>query len=79
MRLILILALSLSGCAAQRTTIARDGKVIWEITGTGDQLVEVKMGDKESVKIDSRKSSTLRDLLNWSTTKMLSDPTAITK
>lgn len=79
MKLIIILALSLSACAAQRTTITRDGKVIWEITGTGDQLVEVSMGENEKVKIDSRKSSTLRDLLNWSTTRMLSNPTAITK
>ena len=79
MKLIIILALSLSGCAAQRTTVTRDGKVIWEITGTGDQLVEVKVGDNKSIKIDGRKSSTFSELINWSTTKMLSNPTAITK
>ena len=76
MRFIIILALLLSGCAAQRTTITRDGKIIWEITGTGDQLVEVKTGDNEYIKIDSRQSSFMKDVLGVIAVKTVNDTPA---
>ena len=78
MKLIIILALSLSGCAAQRTVVTwHDGKVI-EILGSGDTLVELKLKDGE-IKVDSRKSSIIRDVLGVLVIKATSDTPARVK
>ena len=74
MKLILFLAL-LSGCSSNRTRITwHDGKVI-EITGTGDQMVEVQLSSG-TVKLDSRKSSMMRDMIQFLLIKMSNDNSA---
>ena len=61
----LILILLLSGCAGNKTVIRHHGEVIWTITGSGDkQLVEVT-SSSGTVKIDSRSSSVIKDMIQY--------------
>lgn len=72
-----LLLLLLCSCAPNKTIISwHDGKVV-EILGSDDQLVEVQLssGTAGTVKIDSRKSSLVRDMIQFLLIKMSSDST----
>ena len=68
----IVLILILSGCVRNKTTILwHDGKTV-EILGSSDQLVEIQLSSG-TVKIDSRKSSMVRDMVQFLLIKMSTD------
>ena len=59
----ILLVLLLSGCGGNKTVVRHNGKIVWTITASGDkQLVEIKIGS-DTLKLDSRNSSLMRDVL----------------